>query len=330
MPPRARGHTGLSPRDAERLRPCLDAFLASTDSRGRIAFDPLEFPHRYRDPRDIEVSALLAAALAYGRADLFRPKVDALLKRMGPSPAAFVRTLDVAGARELLSGFVYRFNVGTDVAVLLLGMGRALRELGSLEALFVQGLEARGSWHGALDAFTSALRDVPMEPLRAALGPERGWQHLLPSPLGAGAAKRLNLFLRWMVRGPDGVDLGIWKRVSPSALLIPLDTHIGRISKHLGLTRRNDLSWRTAEEVTASLRTLDASDPVRFDFALCHYGMSGVCPTKPIPDNCFRCKLLPACSVGQKTVKAERGRTRGQPKGSDTLTPTLSRRERGR
>ena len=121
MPPRARGPTWLSPRDAERLRPCLDAFLASTDSQARIAFDPLEFPHRYRDPRDIEVSALLAAALAYGRADLFRPKVDALLKRMGPSPAAFVRALDVAGARELLSGFVYRFNVGTDVAVLLLG-----------------------------------------------------------------------------------------------------------------------------------------------------------------------------------------------------------------
>jgi uncharacterized protein (TIGR02757 family) len=327
MPPRARGHTGLSPREAERLRPCLDAFLASTDSQARIAFDPLEFPHRYRDPRDIEVSALLAAALAYGRADLFRPKVDALLKRMGPSPAAFVRALDVAGARELLSGFVYRFNVGTDVAVLLLGMGRALRELGSLEALFVQGLEARGSWHGALDAFTSALRDVPMERLRKVLGPERGLQHLLPSPLGAGAAKRLNLFLRWMVRGPDGVDLGIWKRVSPSALLIPLDTHIGRISKHLGLTRRNDLSWRTAEEVTASLRALDASDPVRFDFALCHYGMSGVCPTKPIPENCSRCKLLPACSVGQKTLET---RSRGQPMGFDTLTPTLSRRERGR
>lgn len=280
--------------------------MASTDARARIAFDPLEFPHRYQDPRDIEVSALLAAALAYGRADLFRPKVDALLKRMGGSPATFVRELDVAGARALLEGFVYRFNVGTDVAVLLLGMGRALREHGSLEALFLQGLRTRGSWHGALDAFTTALRDVPMEPLRAALGPERGLHHLLPSPLGAGAAKRLNLFLRWMVRGPDGVDLGIWKRVRPSALLIPLDTHIGRISKHLGLTRRNDLSWRTAEEVTASLRALDAKDPVRFDFALCHYGMSGVCPATPRADNCARCLLLPSCATGRKTVKPPR------------------------
>ncbi len=300
--------TGLSAREAERLRPRLDAFLASTDARARIAFDPVEFPHRYRDLRDIEVSALLAAALAYGRVDLFKPKVEGLLKSMGDSPAAFVRALDVEGARELLSSFVYRFNVGTDIAVLLLGMGRALREQGSLEALFVQGLRSHDSWHGALAAFTTALRDVPMEPLRKALGPERGLHHLLPSPLGAGAAKRLNLFLRWMVRGPDGVDLGIWKQVRPSSLLIPLDTHIGRIAKHLGLTRRSDLSWRTAEEVTASLRALDAEDPVRYDFALCHYGMSGVCPAQPVPDNCAKCLLVDSCQVGRKTAKSRRPR----------------------
>jgi uncharacterized protein (TIGR02757 family) len=307
---RAAPGPGLSGPAAEHLRPRLDAFLASTDARARIGFDPVEFPHRYSDPRDIEVSALLAAALAYGRADLFRPKVDALLKRMGPSPAAFVRALDVPGARALLSGFVYRFNVGTDVAVLLLGMGRALREHGSLEALFVQGLESAGTLHGALGAFTTALRRVPMEPLRAALGPERGLHHLLPSPLGPGAAKRLNLFLRWMVRGPDEVDFGIWKRVPPSRLVIPLDTHIGRISQYLGLTRRKDLTWRTAEEVTASLRALDAEDPVRYDFALCHYGMSGACPARPVPGNCGRCPLLPACTVGPGVVAAETRRVR--------------------
>jgi uncharacterized protein (TIGR02757 family) len=296
--------TGLSVKAADRLRPLLESFLASTDERARISSDPVEFPHRYTDPRDIEVSALLAAALAYGRADLFRPKVDALLKRMGSSPAAFMKTLDVPGARELLHGFVYRFNVGTDVAVLLLGMGRALREHGSLESLFLRGWEAHGAMHGALGAFTAALRDVPMGELRRALGKERGLHHLLPSPLGPGAAKRLNLYLRWMVRGPDAVDFGIWKRVPASALLIPLDTHIGRISRHLGLTRRKDLSWRTAEEVTASLRRLDAADPVRYDFALCHYGMSGVCPAKPIAANCEKCLLLPSCGIGPRLTRA--------------------------
>ncbi|RYZ43906.1 MAG: DUF2400 family protein, partial [Myxococcaceae bacterium] len=161
--------------------------MATTDAKARIGFDPVEFPHRYTDPRDVEVSALLAAALAYGRADLFRPKVDALLKQMGPSPAVFVRALDVAGAKALLTGFVYRFNVGTDLAVLLLGMGRALREHGSLEALFARGFKAGGTLHGAISAFTAALRDVPMDALRKALGPERGLHHLLPSPLGPGA-----------------------------------------------------------------------------------------------------------------------------------------------
>ena len=304
MPPRASPSTGLSPSDARRLLPCLTAFMASTDSRARIAFDPLEFPRRYEEPRDIEVSALLAAALAYGRADLFRPKVDALLRQMGPSPADFVRRLDVEGARALLQGFVYRFNVGTDVAVLLLGMGQTLRDHGSLEALFVRGWEAHGSIHGALSDFTAALRDVPMGELRRVLGKERGLHHLLPSPLGAGAAKRLNLYLRWMVRGPDEVDFGIWRQVRPAQLLIPLDTHIARIARHLGLTQRTDLSWRTAEEVTASLRRLDEADPVRYDFALCHYGMSGVCPAEPIAENCARCVLLSSCRVGARVIRS--------------------------
>ncbi|RKH58745.1 TIGR02757 family protein [Corallococcus llansteffanensis] len=302
MKKRRGAHTGLSTQAAERLRPRLEAFMAATDARARIGFDPVEFPHRYRDPRDVEVSALLAAALAYGRADLFRPKVHGLLARMGPSPAAFVRALDVAGARELLTGFVYRFNVGTDLAVLLLGMGRALREHGSLEALFVQGWKASGALHGALAAFTAALRDIPMAALREALGPERGLHHLLPSPLGPGAAKRLNLYLRWMVRGPDAVDFGIWKQVPASVLLVPLDTHIGRMALHLGLTRRTDLTWRTAEEVTASLRALDPMDPVRYDFALCHYGMSGACPAKTLPEHCARCSLLSSCKVGPRVV----------------------------
>ncbi|MCP3060907.1 TIGR02757 family protein [Myxococcus sp. K38C18041901] len=325
MTRRSKTHPGLSPRAVQHLRPRLDAVLASTDARARIGFDPVEFPHRYQDARDIEVAALLAACLAYGRADLFRPKVDSLLKRMGPSPAAFVRTLDIAGAKALLTGFVYRFNVGTDLAVLLLGMGQALREHGSLEALFVRGLEAEGSLHGGLSAFTTALRRIPMEPLRKAMGPERGLHHLLPSPLGPGAAKRLNLFLRWMVRGPDTVDFGLWKRVPASALLIPLDTHIGRIAGHLGLTRRTDLTWRTAEEVTASLRALDAADPVRYDFALCHYGMSGACPARPLPENCERCPLLLACQVGPDVVA---GATRRVPRTSRLKGRAMSGGER--
>jgi uncharacterized protein (TIGR02757 family) len=293
----------LSPKAAARLRPALQALLASLPTQTRVGFDPVQFPRRYRDPADIEVSALLAACLAYGRAELFRPKVDALLGAMGDSPAAFVRALDPAGAGALLGGFVYRFNVGTDVAVLLLGMGRALREQGSLQAVFVRGLAARGSVRGALEELTRTLRQVDLAPVRDVLGPERGLQHLLPCPLGPGAAKRLNLFLRWMVRGPDEVDLGIWRQVSPAALRVPLDTHIARMARNLGLTRRRDQGWRTAEEITAALATIDPQDPVRFDFALCHHGMSGACPATPAISHCEGCVLLPACKVGPRVLR---------------------------
>jgi uncharacterized protein (TIGR02757 family) len=295
---------GLSSRRAAQLSPLLERFFAQTRWHERVGYDPVEFPRRYRDPRDIEVSALLSAGLAYGRADLFRPRLQALHRAMGPSPAAFVRQLDVPGARTLLDGFVYRFNVATDVAVLLLGMGRVLRELGSLEAPFAEGMvRGDGGVRAGLAALTTELRRVPMAGLRRALGPERGLEHLVPQKQGPGAAKRLNLFLRWVVRGPDQVDLGIWKRVPPSALVIPLDTHVMRMARNLGLTRRKDVSWRTAEEVTASLRLLDPDDPVRFDFALCHYGMSGACPAQPLAANCARCTLLQTCTVGPRVLR---------------------------
>ncbi|MGA9521102.1 MAG: TIGR02757 family protein [Myxococcaceae bacterium] len=302
--------TGLSDASAERLRAPLEAFFSSKQASAaeRIAFDPIEFPHRYSHPRDIEVSALLSACLAYGRADLFKPKLEALHASMGASPASFVRALDIKGARALLSGFVYRFNVGTDLAVLLLGMGRALREQGSLEAIFARELAASGTLHGALAGFTRSLREVDLEALRRAMGPERGLHHLLPSPLGPGAAKRLNLFLRWMVRGPDEVDFGIWKTIPASVLLVPLDTHIARMAANLGLTRRKGLGWRTAEEITASLRKLDPLDPVKYDFPLCHYGMSGMCPAKPVPENCASCQLLPSCRVGPRVLAREERR----------------------
>jgi uncharacterized protein (TIGR02757 family) len=292
----------------EALHEALEQLRARTNHARRIERDPVELPHRFSDPRDIEVSALLSACLAYGRADLFKPKLEELHARLGPSPAKTVEALDVAGAVRITRGFVYRFNVATDLAVLLLGMGQALRAHGSLEALFCAGLGEGGDLRQALSAFTRALRQVPMAPLRRGLGPERGLHHLLPSPLGPGAAKRLNLYLRWMVRGPDAVDFGIWRKVPAGALMIPLDTHIARLSKHLGLTRRRDLGWRTANEITSALRAVDPADPVKYDFALCHHGMSGACPLRPRREDCARCPLAPVCHTGRRRLSRAAGR----------------------
>ena len=302
-------HSGakLSPLQTARLRtlrPTFDAFLEQSDAWARIARDPIEFPHRYQSPADIEAAAFLSASLAYGRVDLFKPKLEALLLQMGPSPSQFLATLTPAGAARLVDGFVYRFNVATDLAVLLMGIGAVQREQGSLEVPCVESLLATGDLKTALVALTRAVRGAaPLTKLRKLLGPERGLDHLLPLKLGPGASKRLNLFLRWMVRGPDGVDFGLWRRIPSSALIIPLDTHSGRMGKHLGLTRRNDLSWKTAEDITAGLRVLDPEDPVRFDFALCHFGMTGTCPLEPSADTCRRCVLLGACRTGPRMVR---------------------------
>jgi uncharacterized protein (TIGR02757 family) len=290
----------LSATRAQALRPLLDAFVDSRDFALRVRADPVEFPHRYDDPRDIEVVGLVSAALAYGRVELFKPKIAWLLDVLGPRPATRVAGLTVAEAGELLTGFVYRFNVPADLAVLLLGIGGTLVEFGSLERSFVEAVEERGSWRGGIQGFVQRVRrSAPEREIVRVLGRTRGVAHLLPAA-DSGAAKRLNLYLRWMVRGPDVVDFGIWRHVSPARLVMPVDTHVARISRWLGLTSRKTISWAMAEEVTASLRLLDASDPVKYDFALCHWGMSGACPIVPVRENCLACPLRSACQMAPK------------------------------
>lgn len=280
---------------AAQLKPLLDAFVEHRPWPERIRFDPVEFPHRFTDRSDVEVVGLLSACLAYGRAHVFKPKVAMLVERLGAHPAHTVAALTPRAAAALTHGFIYRFNVAADVAVLLLGMGRVLARFGSLEAVFLRAVRESLSWEAAVAAFSAQLLTTACESeLESVIGPTRGLAHLLPQVAG-GPFKRLNLFLRWMVRGPDAIDFGVWRQVSAAQLIIPLDTHVARISRWLGLTRRRDVSWRTAEDVTASLRRLDASDPTRYDFALCHYGMSGACPPSPVAENCRHCSLKGQC-----------------------------------
>jgi len=245
------------------------------------------------------VAGLLAAALAYGRADLFKPILVRLLDQLGPSPARAVEVFAAAPDPAALAWFRYRFNRPPDLAALLAAVGALRLAHGSLGARFAALFAAAGggppALRPALAAFAAELRGAP--PVRALLRGrgERGLRHLLPDAAGPGAAKRWNLYLRWMVRGPDAVDLGAWAGVPRAALLVPLDTHVMRVARCLGLTVRADPTWRTAEEITASLRLVDPADPVRYDFALCHLGMSGACPARPRPETCAACPLVSAC-----------------------------------
>ncbi len=287
---------------AARLRPLLLGLEASLDRAARIATDPLEFPRRYPDPGDAEVAGLLAACLAYGRADLFRPQIAYLLGEMGPHPAAFAEAFARDASPERFPAFRYRFNQPPDVAALVAAAGwlrSAHDSLGARFGALYRASVAAGApspVREALATFAAELRGAPVvAPLLAVRG-TRGLLHLLPDARKAGACKRWNLYLRWMVRGPDGVDLGLWRaEVPPAELLVPLDTHLARMARRLGLTARQDLSWRTAEEITRGLRRIDPEDPVRHDFALCHLGMSGACPARRGPEHCAVCALTSAC-----------------------------------
>jgi uncharacterized protein (TIGR02757 family) len=293
----------LSAARAAALRPLLDAVDARLDRAARIGFDPVELPRRHSRPDDQEVAGLVAASLAYGRADVFKPILERVLAAMGPSPARFAEEYARAPDPAAFSWFLYRFNRPADLAALVAAIGEARRAHGSLGARFAALFGEEGGGIGALRPalarFAAELRASPAaRPLLARRGP-RGLLHLLPDPAGAGASKRWNLYLRWMVRGPDAVDLGAWSGVPRSALVVPLDTHVLRIGRCLGLTARRDASWRTAEEITAGLRRLDPEDPVRYDFAICHLGMSGACPARRDPARCAACPLASVCRAGR-------------------------------
>lgn len=309
-----RARQGLGLARAARLRELLDGLSARTDTAARIGFDPVEFPRRYADPGDAEVAGLVASCLAYGRADLFKPVVERILAAMGERPARFAERYAEAPDPRGFDFAVYRFNRPPDVRALVAAIGHVRRVHGSLgdrfTALFREEGGDPGALRGALERFARELREAPpVGPLLRGRG-TRGLLHLLPDAGGSGACKRLNLYLRWMVRGPDGVDVGLWRGVPASALLIPLDTHLLRIGTRLGLTARKDASWRTAEEVTAGLRAVDPDDPVRFDFPLCHLGMSGECPARWTPERCEVCGLLSACRLASGGARAPRRRAR--------------------
>jgi uncharacterized protein (TIGR02757 family) len=280
------------------LKARLDA-LAASFGPGAIAPDPLEFPHAYADPADREVAAFVAAALAYGNVKQIKASVAGALGRMGPSPAAFVRGFEPARDAAAFDGFVHRFNVGEDLAALCLVLRRLAEGHGSLESAFLAGDDPAAPDVGAaLAAFSAAALALDPWPLYA--GARRvpaaaGVRFFFPSPADGSACKRLNLFLRWVVRPADGVDLGLWRRVSPARLVVPLDTHVARIARYIGLTERAQPSWRMAVEITGRLRRLDPDDPVRYDFAICRLGILDRCPRRRDVSRCRPCLLRPVC-----------------------------------
>jgi uncharacterized protein (TIGR02757 family) len=246
-------------------------------NREDSALDPVQIVRRYREPADLEVVGFCASALAFGRVAAVLNTVDTLTRILGPHPAAFVRAFDPSAPHPELRAMVHRWTRGADLVALLWMLRQMLERSGSIEAFFVEGDDpATADLSGALDSFSR--RALALD-LRRAYGrvPKRpGVCYFFPRPSAGSACKRLNLFLRWMVRR-DAIDLGVWTRLSRSRLVVPLDTHVIRLGRCLRLTRYTSPGWKMAAEITASLRQIDPGDPIRFDFSLCHVGMMNAC-----------------------------------------------------
>ncbi|MBI4590844.1 MAG: TIGR02757 family protein [Candidatus Rokubacteria bacterium] len=280
---------------ALRLRAPLERLYQEFDWAARIEKDAIRFPLRYSDPADREVAALLAACLAYGRVDLFAPWIDRALACMGPSPHRFILSFDPEKDGTRFEGFHYRFNRPRDLAAFCLASQRLLVRYGSLRAYFVAGYSDRDPDVGpALERFVDGFLTQDLTAIFPRGRLSRGYRHLFPRPSRGGPCKRLHLFLRWMVRRVPP-DFGTWREIPPSKLIIPVDTHVENMSRAIGLTRRRSRSWRMAAEITTRLRLLDAEDPVKYDFSLCHKRMSGDCRDRRDLVVCAPCGLRGVC-----------------------------------
>ena len=225
--------------------------------------DPLEFLYHYRDLCDREIVAFVASSLAYGRVAHILKSVSSVLERMEPTPSVFLKRASLKTMRQTFSGFKHRFTDDQKLCAMLFGLREVLERHGSLQGCFSAGLnDDDDTILPALSAFARELTACADDNL----------DHMVPLPARGSACKRLNLFLRWMVRSDD-VDPGGWENVPASKLVVPLDTHMYKIAQLIGLTKRQQADLRTATEITKAFRTIAPADPVRYDFSLTRLGI---------------------------------------------------------
>jgi len=288
----------------QRLKPVLDDLYASFNQPDS-ATDPIQIVRRFTRDDDREVVGFIAAALAFGRVSSVLQSIERVLAVIGPAPAAYVRRFEPRRDAPAFAGIVHRWTREADIVAMLWLLRQMIDRSGSIEGFFLDGYDpAADDIAAALDSFST--RAMALD-LKAAYGrvPKRpGVCYFFPRPSAGSGCKRLNLFLRWMVRR-DALDLGVWTRVSPAKLIVPLDTHVIRVGRCLRLTAYTSPGWRMARDITASLRAIDPFDPVKYDFSVCHLGMMNACGFgRPQADS--QCPLRGACRPRQRPRKPQR------------------------
>ena len=241
------------------------------------ASDPVHKVRPFTDPADREIAGFCAGALAFGRVASVLNSIDTLFGMIGPQPARFVRTFEPEKASRAMRGMVHRWIRGDDLVALLWILRQMLEHSGSIEKFFLEGFEEHHEDVAvALESFSRRALALDVGRAYGSKPRRAGVCYFFPRPSAGSACKRLNLYLRWMSRS-DEVDLGVWRQLPPSKLIVPLDTHVIRLGRCLRLTKYRSPGWRMAADITASLRKLNPEDPVRFDFSLCHVGMMNAC-----------------------------------------------------
>lgn len=235
----------------------------------KISPDPLEFPHRYTEEKDIEISAFISSVFAYGNVNQIIATLEKVHKAMGKSPSKFIEKYDIEKGQKKFANIKHRFYTSDDIVLLFLALHRAYKHYGSLNYLFIL-------YHfDGDDDLKFSVKRFSENMINLAVGRgevSNGLKFMFPDPSKGSACKRMNLFLRWMVR-KDELDFGLWKEIKPSQLLIPVDTHVAQVCKKLRLTHVKNVSWKMAEDITKKLKKIDPKDPVKYDFAICHIGM---------------------------------------------------------
>ncbi len=258
--------------NSEELKDFLEHKYRLYNQTSFIETDPIQIPHRFSKKADIEIAAFLASTIAWGQRKSIIANASKLLNLMDNDPYHFVTGFDKPNEKHLKQ-FVHRTFNGDDLIIFLHALKRVYLEYGSLEMAFLKGFNAGGIKQAIIGFREGFFIENPTV---------HALKHI-SNPVKGAAAKRLNMFIRWMVRKDEfGVDFGLWKSIPPSELMCPLDVHSGRVARALGILGRKQDDWLAVEQLTGSLRQLDASDPVKYDFAL--FGL-GVFEKFPLSDD---------------------------------------------
>jgi uncharacterized protein (TIGR02757 family) len=276
------------------IRQRLDDIQRDFHSVQEIQNDPITMVLNFQSPADREVAGFIAAVFSYGNVKQIQQTLRTVFEIIGATPATTLRKNNgFYWKKKIPANFKHRFNNAADLGCLLTWLGCALRQNETLEDFFLAQnkgppIDVAKVLENFIDGLTK-LNCAPYKPKRT-----KGVHFFLTRPSNKSACKRLLLFLRW-VAGTGPMDLGLWKRIPQSILLIPVDTHVLRVSRHLGFTKRKDNSWRTAQEITNVLKLMDPADPTRFDFAICHLGISKECPSRFNLKICSKCRMNDVC-----------------------------------